>query len=515
MKTTRGAILLLLSVSACTVAPGTAPVPARLGANFSVIPLPASIELDTSRMFRVDTATTIYVDENADSTTLAVGNYLRTMLTPIVGHEVQRAGAASMLAPHPIRLAIDPASASGNEGYKLDVGPDAISIVAKTPAGLFYGVQTLRQLMPVSVEYVAAVGRRLTVPSGHIVDSPRYEWRGMMIDVSRHFLPPRDVKRFIDVLALYKINRLHLHLSDDQGWRIEIKSRPNLTSVGGLTQVGGAAGGFFTQDEYKDIVAYAASRFMTVVPEIDMPAHLNAALVSYPEMTCDHVAPPPFPFIGAPRNTVLCVDSANVYPIIEDIVREISAITPGPYYHIGGDEVPRLTTEQYHTFIERMQSIVNANGKTMIGWADIAPANLSPSTIVQSWHNDPAELQTARGGKVIMSPGPKAYLDMKYDSTTILGLKWGGFITPEVAYDWDPATYKPGIPESAILGVEYPLWAETVVRAEDYEFMAFPRIIAMAEIGWTPQSRRSWNDFDKRLQYGRKRLTALGVNAGY
>ena len=513
MKTSHASIVLLFCLSACNLAPNTAPVPARLGSNFSVIPMPASIELDTSRVFRVDTSTAVYVTETADSATLAVAQYLRGMLTPIVGHEVRRGVAIGPTGSKRIELSIDPTVANA-EGYKLDITPDDISIVAKTPAGLFYGVQTLRQLLPVSVEYQAAVARRLTVPTGHIVDAPRFEWRGMQIDVARHFLPPRDVKRFIDVLSLYKINRLHLHLADDQGWRIEILSRPNLAKVGGLTQVGGGVGGYFTQDEYKDIVAYAASRFMTVVPEIDMPAHLNAAMVSYPELTCDGVAPPPYTFIGAPR-TVLCVDSARVYPVIEDIVREISAMTPGAYYHIGGDEVPRLTRSQYLTFIERMQSIVNSNGKRMIGWADIAPANLATGTIMQHWSTDSVQIHVARGGKVIMSPGPKAYLDMKYDSTTILGLKWAGYITPQVAYDWDPATYRASVPESALLGVEAPLWSETVVRPEDFEFMAFPRVIVFAEVGWTSQAQRSWNDFNTRLQIGRKRLTALGVNAGY
>lgn len=466
-----------------------------------------------SSVFRVDTSTTIYVTETADSSTFAVAQYLRSMLTPIVGHEVRRGVATGAMGAKRIELSIDQTVANA-EGYKLDIATDAISIVARTPAGLFYGIQTLRQLMPVSVEYQAAVARRLTVPTGHIVDAPRYEWRGMQVDVARHFMPPREVKKFIDVLALYKINRLHLHLADDQGWRIEILSRPNLAKIGGLTQVGGGVGGYFTQDEYKDIVAHAASRFMTVVPEIDMPAHLNAALVSYPELTCDGVAPPSYTFIGAPK-TVLCVDSARVYPIIEDIVREISAMTPGGYYHIGGDEVPRLTTEQYLTFIERMQSIVNSNGKRMVGWADIAPANLTTNTIMQHWSTDSVQIHVRRGGKVVMSPGPKAYLDMKYDSTTILGLKWAGFITPQVSYDWDPATYRAGVPESAILGVEAPLWSETVVRPEDFEFMAFPRVISFAEIGWTSQGQRSWNDFNTRLQIGRKRLTALGVNAGY
>jgi hexosaminidase len=189
----------------------------------------------------------------------------------------------------------------------------------------------------------------------------------MMLDVSRHFLPPAGVKRFIDLVSLYKINRLHLHLADDQGWRIEIKSRPSLTAIGGSTQVGGSPGGFYTQDEYRDIVAYAAGRYITIVPEIDMPGHTNAALASIPELNCDKVSPPLYTGIRV-GFSALCVDSAAIYPILEDVVREISSITPGPYFHIGGDEVMKLTHPQYLTFIARMQYLVNANGMRMIGW---------------------------------------------------------------------------------------------------------------------------------------------------
>ena len=180
------------------------------------------------------------------------------------------------------------------------------------------------------------MGRKLWIPAGHIADVPRFQWRGMMLDVSRHFLGPDDVKRFIDLMALYKMNRLHLHLADDQGWRIEILSRPNLALVGGSTKVGGGPGGYYTQAEYKDLVAYAASRFIMIIPEIDMPAHTNAALASYPELNCDNVAPPLY--TGAHVGfSALCVDSARIYPVLDDVIREISAMTPVPYYPIGGD----------------------------------------------------------------------------------------------------------------------------------------------------------------------------------
>jgi hexosaminidase len=421
-----------------------------------------------------------------------------------------RLASGTSVPANSIHLQLNP-SIAGDEAYDLAVTPSNVLLRARTNAGLFYGIQTLRQLFPSSIEHPAAVGRRLWVPAGRITDSPRFEWRGMMLDVSRHFLQPEDVKRFIDHLALYKINRLHLHLADDQGWRIEIKSRPSLTAVGGSTQVGGGKGGFYTQDEYKDIVSYAASRFITIVPEIDMPGHTNAALASIPELNCDNVSPPLYTGIRV-GFSALCVDSARIYPVLEDIVREISAITPGPYFHIGGDEVTKLTHQQYLGFIERMQSIVNANGKRMIGWGEVSPAKLSEQTIVQNWKKDSSFLHSARGGKVIVSASSKLYLDMQYDTTTTLGLHWAGYVPLRTSYDWEPTTFLAGVNESAVIGVEAPLWAETVIKVEDYEYLAFPRIIAVSELGWTRQ--RSWDGFARRLQLQDERLKALGINAG-
>jgi hexosaminidase len=386
-----------------------------------------------------------------------------------------------------------------------------VRIVAAQAAGLFHGVQTFRQLLPVAVEHQAAYTRRLIAPAAHVVDVPRYEWRGAMLDVARHFLPPEDVKRFVDLLALYKLNRLHLHLADDQGWRIEIKSWPNLTTVGGQTAIGGARTGFYTQEQYADIVAYAKSRYITVVPEIDMPGHINAALVSYPDLKCDRVPPEPFTIVGGSKNT-LCVTRDSTYTFVGDVVREITAAAPTPYFHIGGDEVSSLTKEQYRAFIERVESIVNAAGPRMIGWGEIAPANIQQRTIVQHWTRDSSVLQAQRGGMIILSPGPHAYLDMKYDSATALGLKWAGFIDLHTAYDWDPATLIPGVGPSSILGLEAPLWAETLLTRQDYEYLAFPRLAAIAELAWSSPQNVSWENFRARMAAQGARLAALGVN---
>ena len=499
-----------MTLVACTSRPTTAPVPAAT--RYAIIPLPTTVQLDQGQSFSVDTLTTIYIDAAADTAVAGVAAYLKGLLTAPVRTEVQRLASGTQLPAGAIHLRIDAANTTlGEEGYELNVSTTAATIVARTPAGLFYGAQTVRQLLPWTVEHRAALARRLTLPTGRVVDSPRFEWRGMMLDVSRHFLGVPDVKRFVDLMSLYKLNRLHLHLADDQGWRIEIMSRPNLTAIGGSTQVGGGPGGFYTQAEYRDIVAYAASRFITIIPEIDMPGHTNAALASYPELNCNGIAPPLYTGIRV-GFSALCVDSARIYPVLEDIVREISSLTPGGYFHIGGDEVKTLSPAQYGGFIERMQTMVHANGKRMIGWSEIAEAPLASSSIVQTWIKDSSAVHVARGGKVILSPATKVYLDMKYDSSTVLGLRWAGLTSLRTTYDWDPGTFTPGVSESAVLGVEAPLWSETVISAEDYEFMAFPRLIAVAEVGWTRASLMGWDGFRARLDAQMQRLNALGVN---
>ncbi|HXV15376.1 MAG TPA: beta-N-acetylhexosaminidase [Gemmatimonadaceae bacterium] len=507
-------LLALLLLAACAPQPRTVPTPATV-VQPALIPLPASVKLDASQTFAIDSFTTVYVDQTADSVVGGVGDYLVAMLRPAIKYGTMRSTPADSARINVIRLTLDQSNASlGDEGYDLAITPASVTIAAPTAAGLFHGVQTVRQLLPASVEHPAAVGRKLRLPAGHITDTPRYEWRGMMLDVSRHFLAPKDVERFIDMLALYKMNRLHLHLSDDQGWRIEIKSRPSLVAIGGSSQVGGAPGGYYTQDQYRDLVSYAASRFITVVPEIDMPGHTNAALASVRELNCDKVSPPLYTGIRV-GFSALCVDSTAIYPVIEDIVTEISSLTPGPYFHIGGDEVTKLTHPQYLAFIERMQGIVNANGKRMIGWGEISPANISTSTIVQNWKKDSSFVHAARGGRVILSPATRVYLDQQYDTTTILGLHWAAYSSIRNSYDWDPSTFLPAVPATAVLGVEAPLWSETLIKVEDFEFMAFPRLIAVSEIGWTAQPSRNWEDFSRRLGIQSARLRALGINANF
>jgi hexosaminidase len=398
----------------------------------------------------------------------------------------------------------------GSEGYTLELGAHGGRLLANDPAGLFYGVQTFRQIVDQAHLPSAETRAVFGLPPVKIVDYPRFEWRGAMLDVARHFHEVETVKRVIDYLAMYKMNRLHLHLSDDQGWRIEIKSWPNLAIHGGSTQVGGGPGGYFTQDDYREIVRYASERFITVVPEIDMPGHTNAALASYPELNCDGVAPDLCTGIRVGFSS-LCVDDEITYRFVSDVLSEIASLTPTPYLHIGGDEVETLTQEQYNMFIERVQGQVLALDRVMIGWDEIAHATLHPSTIVQHWRPRAATEELRGARQYIMSPADRAYLDMKYDSTTALGLAWAGFIDAERGYSWDPAAMRDGITENMILGVEAPLWTETIQTLEHIEYMFFPRLAGYAEIGWSPQEQRSWDTYRLRLARHGSWWEAMGI----
>ena len=518
--TGRVALLLAFSliVGSCsrpTIA--VTPAPARRGAARSstpraVIPAPVSLQLSPPDSFVIDTSAVIVLAPNAPAEAERIARYFASMVGSWAVRGPRRLGAGETPPRRSITLTIDDQkTALGPEGYELTIGRDAVTLVANQPNGLFYGVQTMRQLLPTSVEHTGALDRSLVMPAARIVDSPRFAWRGFMLDVARHFLPAEDVKRFVDLIAFYKLNRLHLHLTDDQGWRIEIKSRPNLAAHGGSMEIGDGTGGFYTQAQFADIVAYAQSRFVTVVPEIEMPGHANAGLSSYPEATCQGASPATNTGISTGTST-MCVDKEATYAFIDDVVREVAALVPTPYFHIGGDEVAGLTTEQYHRFLERAQGIVQKYGKRMIGWGEIAPANLSASTIVHHWKPDSSHLQVARGGKVLLSPATHVYLDMKYDSTTILGLNWAAYVEVKDAYAWEPASLLPGVPESALVGVEAPLWSETVEKLQDYEYMAFPRLAAVAEVGWSPATVRDWDAFRLRLALHGPRLVALGVN---
>ena len=483
-------------------------------ADPTLIPLPRTVEPRSGEGFTVGPTTVIYAQESSADAD-RIGRYLASVIGIAAGP--QPPSVAPLVAGAPpagILLRLSDAIADP-EGYELVVDKGSVTIAGGGPAGLFYGVQTLRQLLPSFVEYEAVRAddkRPLRAPAVRIVDAPRFAWRGAMLDVARHFFSVEEVERYIDLIALYKINRLHLHLADDQGWRIEIKSWPNLAKHGGSTEVGGGPGGYYTQDQYAQLVAYARERFIDIVPEIDMPGHTNAALASYPELNCDGKPRPLYTGIEV-GFSALCVDKEVTYRFIDDVVREIAALTPSPYFHIGGDEVKTLTPEQYVAFIDRVQKIVHSHRKRVIGWDEIAPASLAPGTIVQHWRPDSSPAgAVAKGAKILMSVANRSYLDMKYDQQTPIGLNWAAYIEVRDAYEWDPADVAPGIGEAALAGVEAPIWSETLGNMRDVEFMAFPRLLALAEVAWTREDARRWEGFRDRLAAHGPRLTALGVN---
>ena len=516
MQRWRSTLIIALSALACATS-GSDTQTAQSASMPALIPLPETLQPGAGDRFTLGPDTVIYVP-GGDAEADRLGRYLSDVIGIAAGPQPPAVKAAPAGDPSPgIHLRLSGGRPAGRdaERYELTVDASRVTIAAAAHAGLFYGIQTLRQLLPAFVEYEAVradKNRPLHVPAVRIVDAPRFEWRGAMLDVARHFFSVEDVKRYIDLIATYKINRLHLHLADDQGWRIEITSWPNLAAHGGSTEVGGGPGGYYSQRQYAEIVAYARQRFITIVPEIDMPGHTNAALASYPELNCDGKARPLYTGIEV-GFSALCVEKDVTYKFIDDVVREISALTTGPYFHIGGDEVKTLTPPQYVQFIDRVLKIVQSHGKQAVGWDEIAPAALLPTTLVQHWRPD--ELPKAaveKGARIIMSVASHAYLDMKYDSGTPIGLSWAGTIDVQKAYEWDPVEIATGIPENALIGVEAPIWTETLATIRDVEFMAFPRLAAVAEVGWSPAAARRWEDFRTRLGAHGPRLTALGVN---
>jgi hexosaminidase len=496
-----------------------APRPVAPGARGSIpmhtlVPRPVTFEPGAGDGFQITATTTIHVTAGNDAM-LRVGRFLADWIGIAAGPVPPRVDAGgSAPSRDAIVLQLGRIAGTGDEAYELTVGADRVVITGSTPAGVFYGVQTFRQLLPAFVEHEATradASRPVRAGAVRIADHPRFAWRGAMLDVARHFFSVADVKRYMDVMALHKLNRLHLHLADDQGWRIEIKSWPNLAIEGGRSEVGGGTGGYYTQQDYAELIDYGRDRQITIVPEIDMPGHTNAALASYPELNCDGVPRQRYSGIEVGFSS-LCVEKEITYKFIDDVVREISALTPGPYFHVGGDEVKTLTAPQYIAFIERVQKIVQSHGKEMIGWDEIAPAELLPTTIVQHWRPDGAPSQAvAKGARVVMSVANRTYLDMQYDPSSPIGLHWAAYIDVPDAYNWDPATVVKEIPASAILGVEAPLWSETAANMRDVEWLAFPRLAAIAEIAWS-SGERQWAEFAGRLGAQAPRWTALGIN---
>ena len=465
----------------------------------NLIPKPASV-LRSNGGFNITNQTKIITANNPEL--IRLGKDLGKQIHRFTGITLDTRTGNSQ--PQSIELALTEDSQLGEEGYVLSISSDGILLSSQYPAGLFYASQTLIQLL--STPQIET----LNLPALSITDSPRFPWRGAMLDVSRHFFGTEDVKRYIDLISHYKMNRLHLHLTDDQGWRIEIKSWPNLTEHGAKTQVNGGGGGFYTQEQYKEIVEYASDHYVTIVPEIDTPGHTNAALSSYPELNASEEAPALYEGTEVGFSS-LGINMEITYHFLDDVIRELAAITPGPYIHIGGDEAHSTPKEDYKYFIEHFQEIVYAHNKIPVGWAEIGEVELNPNTIAQHWQGATYQGAKKQGCKIILSPGNKTYLDMKYDAESPLGLDWAGLVSVKDAYDWEPGSYKDQLEETDILGIEAPIWSETLLTIKDIEFMAFPRLAGLAELAWSPKGQ-SWDEYKVRLAKHGRHMEKLDIN---
>ncbi|PXX28258.1 family 20 glycosylhydrolase [Arenibacter sp. ARW7G5Y1] len=464
----------------------------------NLIPRPLKIT-PTNSAFGLDKNTIIYTSQNAAGFP-EVGKFLSEKIKWQTDLDLAVNSTTKATTQRIIFInQSDSTEFSSKEGYDLYISQDSIILNAKTAEGAFRGIQTLRQIIPEVSNDTLSENKMWLIPTGKIIDYPNFEYRGSMLDVARHFFSIDDVKKYIDVLAYYKINTLHLHLADDQGWRIEIKSWPKLTEIGGSSEVGGGPGGFYTQEEYKDLVAYAAKHFITIVPEIDMPGHTNAASVAYPILNGNGKTPKIYTGTEVGFST-FDTRKDTVYSFIDDVVREISAITPGPYFHAGGDESHVTKKKDFIYFVSKVDKIVKKYGKRMIGWDEIVHADIDTTAIAQFWANeDNAKLAVEKGLKIILSPGKKAYLDMQYDTLSKYGLHWAGYISVDTGYVWTPERYVQGINKENILGVEAPLWSETISNMDELEYLAFPRMIGYSELSWSIEENRNWDDYKVRL----------------
>lgn len=388
------------------------------------------------------------------------------------------------------------------ESYNLSINRRGITLESPSEDGIYRGITSLKQIILIS-----SGQNDTSIPFGDINDHASYSYRGAMLDVARHFFDTNDVKRYIDILSFYKINHLHLHLTDDQGWRIEIKKWPKLTTIGAEKEVGGTPGGFYTQEEYIDIVNYAHDHFITIVPEVDIPGHTNAALASYSELNCNGISPEIYTGIEVGFST-LCAQNDITYKFLENVIDEISVITPGPYFHVGGDESDVTSKED---FIQMMDSVVlyaKQNNKKPITWDN----NNKTADIAQYWNNESKKNVIGKSKEIIYSPASHAYLDMKYDSLSPYGLNWAGYTSVKDAYEWDPKYFSDSLDEIKTLGIEAPIWTETVSNFDELSYLVFPRILGHAEIGWTNSKLREWDKYKLRMKKHIIHLKSLGIN---
>jgi hexosaminidase len=509
----------------------------------AIIPLPASMTVQAGS-FMLEPATRILADKSSRATAEALAVRLRQStgykFAVRSNSETDAVNGAILLTTH------NPAN-FGPEGYQLNVTTNAVVIRAGEQAGMFYGTQSLLQLLPPQIfasNQVHDVAWEM--PCVQIADQPRFKWRGLMLDVSRHFFTKSEVEQLLDAMALHKMNTFHWHLVDDQGWRIEIKKYPLLTQMGAWrhgthfkmdpkasTAYGpdGRYGGFYTQAEIREVVAYARARHINIVPEIEMPGHSSAALMAYPQFACNS-GPFTTDHDGGVFNGIYCPGNDATFAFVQDILSEVIALFPGKYIHVGGDEVPTdnwkacekcrarmkeqgLTnaSELEGYFIRRIEKFLNAHNRTLVGWSEIRQGGLGKSAVVMDWIGGSVE-SAEEGHDVVMTPLKECYFD-HYQSTNHAGEPHsiGGYLPLSEVYAYEPMpTNLPPALQFHILGPQANLWTEYIPNFNHVEYMVFPRLSAMSEVGWSPANERDWNDFLRRLTIHEQRFDQLGVN---
>ena len=513
----------------------------------SVIPQPEKLErLDGA--FSLSSSTQIFTDPASFDT----GDFLAARLRKATGYYLKTSGKTTgdleANITDGILLTTKDADASlGAEGYELTVAPNRVVIRAPNQAGLFYGVQTLLQLLPPEVFSSNVVsGVKWEAPCVKITDHPRFAWRGMMLDVSRHFFNKQEVEEMLDVMALHKLNTFHWHLVDDNGWRIEIKKYPKLTSIGAwragvgfgikadaTTAYGpdGQYGGFYTQDDIRQVVAYAEKLHITIIPEIEMPGHSLAALAAYPEYGTGK-GPFVVPLKGGVNPGIYSPANEETFQFLDDVLTEVFALFPSKYIHIGGDEVPKgpwkndeacqalmkregLKNEEelQSWFVRRMEKFIDSKGKTLIGWSEILQGGLAPTATVMDWIGGGYEA-ASQGHDVVMTPTSNCYFDYYQSRDTAAEPRAiGGFLPLKKVYSLEPIPAKLS-PENQkhILGAQGNIWTEYIANLKHVEYMAFPRLSALAEVTWSPKSARNYDNFLVRVKADEPRLSFLGVN---
>ena len=513
---------LILACSSCGV---------ETTANYQVIPLPQEVALSQESPFNLNDGTIIAYPEH-NELLKRNAEFLAEYISQSTGHTLQtEALAPGSEAPKgAITLGLDPAIGN-REGYVLTVKADRVTLNGQTENGVFYGIQTLRKSIPAETKATS-----ILLPAGSIQDEPRFSYRGMHLDVGRHFFPIEFVKKYIDLLALHNMNTFHWHLTEDQGWRIEIKKYPKLTEIGAWrdrTVIGRNTeeydntryGGFYTQEQAKEIVKYAGERYITVIPEVDLPGHMLAALAAYPEMGCTGG-----PYEVCPRwgvfEDVLCIGNEKSMQFLEDVMAEIIDIFPSKYIHIGGDEAPRtrwekcpkcqarirtekLKADKNHTAEDRLQSycmtriekLLNSKGRQIIGWDEILEGDVAPNATVMSWRGSAGGIKAAQlGHDVIMTPNDYCYFDYyQSEDTRHEPFAIGGFVPLEKVYSLNPTASLTEEQAKHILGTQANLWTEYIPTSEQVEYMVLPRMAALAEVQWTQLEKKDYTNFTTRL----------------